>query len=141
MTVKENLEMGAYPKRSWRERKQTLKWYTVFPASRGTLQATFADAHAAGAANARHGSGLMSKARMVLVDEPSNGLAPLVVSEVFEILSPAQGKDHDSSRRAERPPDATSRPCYSAREWQAGARRRVSFLRETDHVRRVYLGL
>ena len=35
MSIRENLEMGAYPKRSWKERQDTMKWvFELFPVSR-----------------------------------------------------------------------------------------------------------
>jgi branched-chain amino acid transport system ATP-binding protein len=87
MSIRENLEMGAYPHRSWRERRKTMdEVFELFPRLKeraGQLSRTLSGGEQQMLAMGR---GLMSRPRMVIVDEPSNGLAPLIVSEVFEIL-------------------------------------------------------
>jgi len=89
------------------------------------------------------GRGLMSKPRMVLVDEPSNGLAPLVVSEVFEILKSLH-KEGITILLVEQNVRQTlniADRAYVLENGRLALEGACSFLRETDHVRRVYLGL
>ena len=87
MSIRENLEMGAYPRRSWKERKKTMdEVFGLFPRLKeraGQLSRTLSGGEQQMLAMGR---GLMSRPRMVIIDEPSNGLAPLIVTEVFEIL-------------------------------------------------------
>ncbi|MCJ7593322.1 MAG: ABC transporter ATP-binding protein, partial [Desulfobacterales bacterium] len=87
MSVRENLEMGAYTKRVWKDKDETLKKvYQLFPileARQGQLARTLSGGEQQMVAMGR---GLMSRPRMCLIDEPSSGLAPLVVDEIFSII-------------------------------------------------------
>jgi branched-chain amino acid transport system ATP-binding protein len=87
MSVRENLEMGAYPKNAWKNKKQTLKHvYEMFPRLKERerqLARTFSGGEQQMLAMGR---GLMSQPKLCIIDEPSNGLAPMVVTEVFEII-------------------------------------------------------
>lgn len=86
MTVRENLEMGAYPRHAWKKKEQMLKHvYTIFPrlAEReGQLARTLSGGEKQMVAMGR---GLMSGPKLCMFDEPSYGLAPKMVLEVFRI--------------------------------------------------------
>ena len=88
MTVHENLEMGAYVSKVYKEREQTIEQvYQRFPKLKeraGQLARTLSGGEQQMAAIGR---GLMSKPRLCFFDEPSHGLAPLVVIEVFEVIN------------------------------------------------------
>jgi branched-chain amino acid transport system ATP-binding protein len=87
MSVRENLEMGAYPKNAWKNKQSTLKQvYEMFPRLKERerqLARTFSGGEQQMLAMGR---GLMSQPKLCIIDEPSNGLAPMVVMEVFEII-------------------------------------------------------
>jgi branched-chain amino acid transport system ATP-binding protein len=87
MSVRENLEMGAYLQRVWKDKEETLKQvYHLFPKLRerqGQLARTLSGGEQQMVAMGR---GLMSKPRLCIVDEPSSGLAPIVVDEIFRII-------------------------------------------------------
>ena len=87
MSVRENLEMGAYNKRVWKHKQETLdKVYQLFPilkARQGQLARTLSGGEQQMVAMGR---GLMSRPRMCIIDEPSSGLAPIVVDEIFSII-------------------------------------------------------
>jgi branched-chain amino acid transport system ATP-binding protein len=87
MTVHENLEMGAYPYRAWRQKEETLEQvYQVFPIlkeRKGQLARTLSGGEHQMLAIGR---GLMSRPRLCMFDEPSYGLAPLFVAEIFRII-------------------------------------------------------
>jgi branched-chain amino acid transport system ATP-binding protein len=87
MSVLENLEMGAYHRKAWKERRETMKFVcNLFPTLEerkhqrsGTLSGGEQQMLAIGV-------GLMSKPKLLMVDEPSLGLAPKLVLQVFEVL-------------------------------------------------------
>jgi len=87
MSVRENLEMGAYLRRLWKEKEQTIEEvYQLFPILRerqGQLTSTLSGGEQQMVAMGR---GLMSKPRLCIIDEPSSGLAPIVVDEIFHII-------------------------------------------------------
>jgi branched-chain amino acid transport system ATP-binding protein len=87
MSVRENLEMGAYPKRVWKDKEETLdEVYRLFPflkARQGQLARTLSGGEQQMVAMGR---GLMSRPRLCIIDEPSSGLAPIVVDEIFQII-------------------------------------------------------
>jgi branched-chain amino acid transport system ATP-binding protein len=87
MSVRENLEMGAYTKRVWKHRQETLdKVYQLFPILKerqGQLARTLSGGEQQMLALGR---GLMSRPRLCIIDEPSSGLAPLLVDEIFRII-------------------------------------------------------
>jgi len=87
MTVQENLEMGAYSKRARKNKRETLeRVYQLFPKLKdrsSQLARTLSGGEQQMVAIAR---GLMSKPRLCIIDEPSSGLAPLIVTELFEII-------------------------------------------------------
>lgn len=87
MSVRENLEMGAYLKRWWTQKEGTLEEvFELFPILRerqGQLTSTLSGGEQQMVAMGR---GLMSKPRLCIIDEPSSGLAPIVVDEIFRII-------------------------------------------------------
>ena len=87
MTVLENLKIGAYLRRDKAEVEKDVEWvYTLFPRLQerswqlaGTLSGGEQQMLAVGRA-------LMSKPKLLMLDEPSLGLAPIVVREIFDII-------------------------------------------------------
>ena len=88
MTVYENLVMGAYLKRAWRERQRKLdRAYELFPwlsERKDQLARSLSGGERRMLALAR---GLMADARMLLIDEPSLGLAPVATEQMYASIS------------------------------------------------------
>lgn len=84
MSVEENLVLGAFPREAWRARRERLeRVYSIFPplAERRTHRArTLSGGERRMLALGR---GLMRDAKLLMVDEPSLGLAPVIVNEVY----------------------------------------------------------
>jgi len=87
MTVRENLELGARSSEARRQRVETLQWvFELFPRlseRKGQMAGTLSGGEQQMCAIGR---GLMAKPRLLMLDEPSLGLAPVMVKLIFEDL-------------------------------------------------------
>ena len=87
MTVLENLDMGAYAPAARRVRGQTLQnVFTMFPILEKRARQKAGTLSGGEQQMCAIGRGLMARPRLLLLDEPALGLAPLLVREVFASL-------------------------------------------------------
>jgi branched-chain amino acid transport system ATP-binding protein len=87
MSVRENLDLGAYAHHAWKQKEETIKKvYELFPLLKereGQLARTLSGGEQQMLAMGR---GLMSGPTLCMFDEPSSGLAPMLVLEVFQVI-------------------------------------------------------
>lgn len=85
MTVTENLEMGAYTRRESKNEmlEQVFQLFPVLKERRNQLAGTMSGGERQMLAIAR---GLMSKPKLLMLDEPSLGLAPMLVLSIFDMI-------------------------------------------------------
>lgn len=87
MTVLENLLVGAYRPGAWSERAERIeKVFHLFPALAERKRQLARSLSGGERRMLALGRGLMSKARLLMIDEPSLGLAPLVTEQVYETI-------------------------------------------------------
>jgi len=143
LTVLENLELGSYTSRARAERRQTLeRVFALFPILgerrrqvAGTLSGGQQQMLAIGRA-------LMALPRILMLDEPSLGLAPLVVQEIFGIIAEINraGTTILLVEQNTRQALALAQRGYVLENGRVALVGRGSELLDNEHVRRAYLG-
>ncbi|MCR5865657.1 MULTISPECIES: ABC transporter ATP-binding protein [Aquincola] len=145
LTIEENLMTGAYTRRDGRAAvAETLeKVYAYFPRlkTRRTSQA----AYTSGGEQqmCAIGRALMANPRMVLLDEPSMGLAPQIVEEVFEIVKDLNTKEGVTFLLAEQNTNMALRYAdfgYILESGRVVMDGPAASLRENEDVKEFYLG-
>jgi branched-chain amino acid transport system ATP-binding protein len=144
LTVEENLRLGAYLRRSAAEVNEDLeRWYGVFP--------RLADRRSQAAASLSGGEqqmlaiarALLLRPRLLLLDEPSLGLAPMVTKELFTVLGRIKREQHTTMLLVEQNANLALELADHAYVLEAG--RTVlagpaGQIKTDEHVRRSYLG-
>jgi branched-chain amino acid transport system ATP-binding protein len=144
LSVQENLELGAYRISDQRVVKERLAWvYDLFPhlaKRKGQLCGTLSGGEQQ---MVSIGRGLMASPKLLMMDEPSLGLAPLIVREVFESIKKIVLAGTTVLLIEQNTKVALSAAQYGyvlergviAMEGEAAA------LREDVHIKQAYLGL
>jgi branched-chain amino acid transport system ATP-binding protein len=87
LNVMENLRMGAVRRKDRDDVKNDLEWvFSLFPVLKTRIHQTGATLSGGEQQMLAIGRALMAKPRLLMLDEPSLGLAPLVVQEIFKVI-------------------------------------------------------
>lgn len=87
LTVQENLDLGAYTRKDKTQIHRDLDYiFTLFPVLKNRATGLAGNLSGGEQQMLAIGRALMAKPRVLLLDEPSMGLAPLMVQEIFRVL-------------------------------------------------------
>jgi branched-chain amino acid transport system ATP-binding protein len=87
MTVMENLELGAYGTRARKQRAETVdQVFEIFPRLKERLTQRAGTLSGGERQMLAIGRAMMSKPKLLMLDEPSFGLAPILVDAIFEMV-------------------------------------------------------
>ncbi|MCJ0765025.1 ABC transporter ATP-binding protein [Variovorax terrae] len=87
LTVRENLELGAYTRKDRGSRARDLDYvYSLFPRLKERADGLAGNLSGGEQQMLAIGRALMAKPRLLLLDEPSMGLAPIIVQDIFRTL-------------------------------------------------------
>ncbi len=88
MTVEDNLAMGAFPAVSWRGRRRALeRVYDLFPEIKARANQRARTLSGGERRMTALGRSLMRESRIMLIDEPSLGLAPVAIDTVYQAIA------------------------------------------------------
>jgi branched-chain amino acid transport system ATP-binding protein len=144
MMVLENLEMGAYPHRAWKQKRETLnQCYQIFPRLQERADQITSTLSGGEKQMVAIGRGLMARPRLCILDEPSYGLAPKAVQEIFRVIKALRERGitvllvEQNVRQALEMADQA----YVLENGRIVLEGNGRDLTENDHVRKAYLGL
>lgn len=144
MTVFENLQMGAYLSRARQNRKESLEWvYGLFPILKSRKSQLAGTLSGGEQQMLAVGRGLMGRPKLLMLDEPSLGLAPMLVLEVFRVIQEInqQGVDILLVEQNARQSLKISQRAYLLENGSIAMEGEASQLLETDYIRESYLGI
>lgn len=144
MNVRENLEMGSYPLHAWKQKAETFEQiYQLFPRLKERHNQLARTLSGGEQQMLAIGRALMSKPKLCIFDEPSYGLAPLLVKEMFSVIKNLREQGitillieqnvHHSLEIADR--------AYVLENGRLSLEGASDELLQSDHVRKAYLGL
>ncbi len=144
MTVLENLTIGAYIPQAWAKRAEALQQaFSLFPIleeRKHQLAGTLSGGEQQMLAIAR---GLMAQPKLLMLDEPSLGLAPLIVEQIFSILRDIN-RHRVTILLIEQNANIALQVAHRGYVLETGRIRlagQAPELLQNDHVKRAYLGL
>jgi branched-chain amino acid transport system ATP-binding protein len=144
LSVRENLEMGAYRVSERTTVEKRLDWvFSLFPHLADRKDQLCGTLSGGEQQMVSIGRGLMTLPRLLLMDEPSLGLAPLIVREMFEAIKKIVHSGTTILLVEQNTQVALSAAYYGyvLERGMIVLEGEVNFLRETPHIKHAYLGL
>ena len=144
MSVRENLEMGAYPPHAWKQKEETIEQvYEIFPVLKERERQIVSTLSGGEKQMVAIGRGLMSWPRLCIFDEPSYGLAPKSVLEIFRVIKSLheQGLTILLIEQNVRHALEIADRAYVLENGRIVLEENSNNLLENDYVRKAYLGL
>jgi branched-chain amino acid transport system ATP-binding protein len=144
MSVEENLEMGCYRKEARRLRKDTLdRVYRLFPILSERRRQLAGSLSGGQQQMVAIGRGLMARPRLLLLDEPSLGLAPTIVEQMFGIIRTIHAEGVAILLVEQNVPQALdiADRAYVLEEGRVVADGPPSILRQQSRIQQAYLGM
>ncbi|MCK9170736.1 MAG: ABC transporter ATP-binding protein [Treponema sp.] len=145
LTVAENISLGAYVRTDTAEiKKDKEKVYALFPRlfeRRAQICATLSGGELQMLSMAR---ALMARPSLLLLDEPSMGLAPIIVDEIFKIISQINKEDNTTILLVEQNAQMALGVSDRAYVLEVGSivnEGSAADLEKDDRIKKVYLGL
>jgi branched-chain amino acid transport system ATP-binding protein len=94
LTIEENLVMGAFPRSAWAGRREALdRVFEIFPVLHERRAQRARTLSGGERRQVAVGRGLMRSPRVLLIDEPSLGLAPVIIETVYETIAKIAAQD------------------------------------------------
>jgi branched-chain amino acid transport system ATP-binding protein len=142
LTVRENLLLGGYARRDLGAARQDPPVFEYFPRLRERLQQRAGTLSGGEQQMLAIGRALMARPRLLLLDEPSLGLAPMLVKEIFRVISEIRATGTTVllvEQNAHMALDIADR-AYVLEIGRVILGDRSAALRQREEVRRAYLG-
>jgi len=146
LTIEENLLTGAFTRRDGKTAvaRDLDLVYSYFPRLKERRESTAGYTSGGEQQMCAVGRALMSRPKMILLDEPSMGLAPQIVEEIFEIVKNLNGKEGVSFLLAEQNTNMALKYAsygYILENGRVVMDGEAKALRENEDVKEFYLGI
>jgi len=142
MSVNENLEMGAYARRGANLREDFERVFSLFPVLKERLGQAGGTLSGGEQQMLAIGRALMARPKLLLLDEPSMGLAPMMVDRIFSIIREINGQGTPILLIEQNAQMAlqTAHRGYVIESGNIVLKDRADALLGNDQVRKAYLG-
>ena len=145
MTVQENLIMGAYLKRAHHFMHETLDLvYSLFPVLKDRAKQRAGSLSGGEQQMVTIGRALMTRPELIMLDEPSQGLAPKLVGEVFATIEKLKNEMGLTILLVEQNAEASMKAAdyvYIMHEGQIKAQGTAAEIEGSTDIREAYLGI